>query len=328
MRCDAKWAELGRPLLLLAGLLLAAPAPAQDYPVKPIRLIVPYGAGGGSDFVGRVIGQKLSELLGQQVVVDNRPGAASLLGTEIAARSAPDGYTLLLADSGFTINPAFYRNIKYDPIKDFDPVSVVAETPYLLVVNPGLPYAGSLAEFLAAAKARPGAINMGSAGSGSGTHLTGELLKLRAGINLTHVPYKSAGAAVADVVGGQIQSTMSSPPAVLPLAKAGKRRVRQAQRADAGCADLCRRRRGRRAGDQLVLDHVGRRHPEARNQAPARGAHEGDRRARAARAACRRRPRAGAQYARGIQPHDRRGAAALDAGDPRRGNQAGIGGPP
>ena len=224
MRFDAKWAELARPLLLLAGLLLAAPASAQDYPVKPIRLIVPYGAGGGSDFVARVIGQKLSELLGQQVVVDNRPGVASLLGTEIAARSAPDGYTLLLADSGFAINPAFYRNIKYDPIKDFDPVSVVAETPYLLVVNPGLPYA-SLAEFLAAAKAKPGAINMGSAGSGSGTHLTGELLKLRAGINLTHVPYKSAGAAVADVVGGQIQSTMSSPPAVLPLVKAGKLRV-------------------------------------------------------------------------------------------------------
>src|SRR5258706_4143236 len=225
MRFDAKWAELARPLLLLAGLLLAAPASAQYYRVRPIRLIVPYGAGGGSDFVARVIGQKLSELLGQQVVVDNRPGAASLLGTEIAARSAPDGYTLLLADSGFTINPAFYKSIKYDPIKDFDPVSVVAETPYLLVVNPGLPYAGSLAEFLAAAKARPGAINMGSAGSGSGTHLTGELLKLRAGINLTHVPYKSAGADVADVVGGQIQSTMSSPPAVLPLVKAGKLRV-------------------------------------------------------------------------------------------------------
>ena len=215
---------MGRLILLLAGLLLAPLAQAQDYPVKPIRLIVPYGARGGSDIVGRVIGQKLTELLGQQVVVDNRPGAASLLGTELAARSAPDGYTLLLADSGFTINPAFYRSIKYDPIKDFDPVSVVAETPYLLVVNPGLPYA-SLAEFLAAAKAKPGAINMGSAGSGSGTHLTGELLKLRAGINLTHVPYKSAGAAVADVVGGQIQSTMSSPPAVLPLAKAGKLRV-------------------------------------------------------------------------------------------------------
>jgi tripartite-type tricarboxylate transporter receptor subunit TctC len=225
MRFDAKWADLGRFILLVAGLLLAAPAPAQEYPVKPIRLIVPFGAGGGSDFVGRVVGQKLTELLGQQVLVENRPGAASLLGTELAARSAPDGYTLLLADSGFTINPAFYKNIKYDPIKDFDPVSVVAETPYLLVVNPGLPYAASLAEFLAAAKAKPGAINIGSAGSGSGTHLSGELLKLRAGINLTHVPYKSAGAAVADVVGGQIQSTMSSPPAVLPLAKAGKLRV-------------------------------------------------------------------------------------------------------
>ena len=209
----------------LALFLVVTTAQAQDFPSRPIRLIVPYGAGGGSDFVGRLVGQKLSEQLGQQVVVDNRPGAASLLGTEIAARSPADGYTLLLADSGFTINPAFYKNIKYDPVKDFDPVTVVAETPYLLVVHPGLPYAGSLKEFLAAAKAKPGSINIGSAGSGSGTHLTGELLKLRAGIDLTHVPYKSAGAAVGDVVGGQIQVTMTSPPAALPLVKAGKLRA-------------------------------------------------------------------------------------------------------
>ncbi|MBL8376259.1 MAG: tripartite tricarboxylate transporter substrate binding protein [Burkholderiales bacterium] len=210
---------------LLSTLLAAASAHAQDWPSKPIRLIVPYGVGGGSDFVGRLVGQKLSEQLGQQVVVENRPGAASLVGTEAAARAAPDGYTLLLADSGFTINPAFYRNIKYDPTKDFAPVSVVAETPYLLVVNPSLPFAGSLKDFLAAAKAQPGRINVGSAGNGSGTHLTAELLKLRAGIDLTHVPYKSAGAAVGDVVGGQIQATMSSPPAALPLVKAGKLRA-------------------------------------------------------------------------------------------------------
>ena len=211
--------------VLLVFLLFIATAQAQEYPSKPIRLIVPYGAGGGSDFVGRLVGQKLSEQLGQQVLVENRPGAASLLGTEIAARSPADGYTLLLADSGFTINPAFYKNIKYDPVKDFDPITVVAETPYILVVHPGLPYSGSLKDFLAAAKARPGNINIGSAGSGSGTHLTGELLKLRAGINLTHIPYKSAGAAVADVVGGQIQATMTSPPAALPLVKAGKLRA-------------------------------------------------------------------------------------------------------
>ncbi len=212
-------------LLFLAGALLATAAPAQDYPTKPIRLIVPFGAGGGSDFVGRLVAQKLTEQLGQSVLVENRPGAASLLGTELAARSAPDGYTLLLADSGFTINPAFYRNIKYDPVKDFDPITVVAETPYLLVVNPALPYSASLKEFLAAARAQPGRINVGSAGNGSGTHMAGELLKLRAGIDLTHVPYKSGGAAVSDAVGGQIQSSMSSPPVAMPFAKAGKLRI-------------------------------------------------------------------------------------------------------
>ena len=212
-----------------AGLATAAwfptPAAAADYPNKPIRLIVPFGAGGGSDYVGRLVGQKLTEQMGQSVVVDNRPGAASLVGTEIAARAAPDGYTLLLADSGFTINSAFYKNVRYDALKDFDPVTVVAETPYLLVVYPNLPYAKSLKEYIAAAKAQPGRINIGSAGNGSGTHLSGELFKLRAGIKVTHVPYKSAGAAVADVVGGQIQSSMTSAPPALPLVKAGRLRI-------------------------------------------------------------------------------------------------------
>jgi tripartite-type tricarboxylate transporter receptor subunit TctC len=216
--------------LLAAGFVIATAlsAPgvfAQDYPSKPIRLIVPFGAGGGSDYVGRLVAQKLTEQMGQSVVVDNRPGAASLLGTELAARAVPDGYTLLLADSGFTINPAYYKNTKYDPLKDFDPITVVAETPYLLVVNPALPYAGSLKEFIAAAKAQPGTINIGSAGNGSGTHLSGELFKLRAGLNLTHVPYKSAGASVADVVSGQIQSSMSSAPPALPLVKAGRLKI-------------------------------------------------------------------------------------------------------
>ena len=195
---------------------------AQDYPTKPIRLIVPFGAGGGSDYVGRLVGQKLTEQTGQTVVVDNRPGAASLVGTEIAMRAAPDGYTLLLADSGFTINIAYYKNVKYNALKDFDPVTVVGETPYLLVVAPSLPYSGSLKDYIAAAKSGQ-KINIGSAGAGSGTHLSGELFKLRAGVtNIIHVPYKSAGASVTDVAGGQIQSTMTSPPPALPLLKSGR----------------------------------------------------------------------------------------------------------
>ena len=195
------------------------------YPDRPIRLVVPFGPGGGSDFVGRLIGIKLGEQMGQQVVVDNRPGAASLVGTEIVARAAPDGYTLCLCDVGFTINPAYYRKTAYDPLKDFDPVSVVAETPYLLVVNAALPYATNIKDFIAAAKASPGKINIGSAGSGSGTHFSGELFKQRAGIVATHVPYKSAGLASTDTASGQIQATMSTAPASMPLVKAGRLKI-------------------------------------------------------------------------------------------------------
>ena len=198
---------------------------ASTYPDRPIRLVVPFGPGGGSDYVGRLVGAKLTEQVGQQVVVDNRPGAASLVGTEIVARAAPDGYTLCLCDVGFTVNPAYYRKTSYDPLKDFDAITVVAETPYILVVNASLPYATSLKDFVAAAKAAPGKINIGSAGSGSGTHFSGELFKQRAGIVATHVPYKSAGLASTDVASGQIQATISTPPASMPLVKAGRLKI-------------------------------------------------------------------------------------------------------
>ena len=217
-------------ILVSAGVLPVSSAAfaaeaASEYPSKPIRLIVPFGPGGGSDYVGRLVGQKLNEQTGATVVVDNRPGAASLVGTELAMRGAPDGYTLLLADVGYTINPAYYTKTRYDPLKDFEPVSVVAETPYILVVNPGLPYVGSVKDFIAAAKAHPGKLTIGSAGSGSGTHFSGELFRQRAGINMIHVPYKGAGASTADTASGQIVSTMSTPPASLPLAKAGRIKI-------------------------------------------------------------------------------------------------------
>jgi tripartite-type tricarboxylate transporter receptor subunit TctC len=219
--------RLGVYLIAAAALVASNTLAAQgtDYPNRPIRLIVPFGPGGGSDYVGRLVGQKLTAQMGQQVVVDNRPGAASLVGTEIVARAAPDGYTLCLCDVGFTINPAYYRKTSYDPIKGFDPVMVVAETPYIIVVNPGLPYISSVKEFIAAAKAQPGKINLGSAGSGSGTHFSGELLKQRAGLNLVHVPYKSAGLSSADVASGQIQASMSTAPAAMPLVKAGRLKI-------------------------------------------------------------------------------------------------------
>ncbi len=220
--------KLKMRLFVLVGaiaFLTSGTAWAQGYPVRPIRLIVPFAAGGGSDFVGRLIAQKLGEQMGQTIVVDNRPGAASLIGTQMAARAAPDGYTLILADSGFTINIAFFKDPKYDALKDFDPVSVIAETPYLLVANPGLSYAANLKEFIAAAKAQPAKLTIGSAGSGSGTHMTGELFRLRAGINMTHVPYKSVGPAISDVVAGQIHSTIATAPVTLPLVKGGRLKI-------------------------------------------------------------------------------------------------------
>lgn len=215
-----RWGAIGALLVVACG-----SAWSQNYPVRPIRLIVPFSPGGGSDFVGRLSAQKLSEQMGQQVVVDNRAGAASLVGTEIVQRAAPDGYTLLLGDSGFTINLAYYKNATYDPLKHFEPVTVVADTPYILAVNPGLPYAGSLKDFIAAAKAQPGKLGIGSSGAGSGTHFSGELFRLRAGVNMIHVPYKGGGAVLADVMAGHIQSTMTTPPAAFPMVKSGRLKI-------------------------------------------------------------------------------------------------------
>lgn len=202
--------------------LPALAADAQEYPNRPIRLIVPFGPGGGSDYVGRLVGMKLTEQMGQQVVVDNRPGAASLVGTEMAARGAPDGYTLCLCDVGFVINPAYYKKTRYDPIKDFAPITVVAETPYIIV---GHPKTKSLKDLVAAARAAPGKLSLGSAGHGSGTHFSGELFKLGAKINMIHVPYKSAGLSTADVASDQIAASMSTPPAAMPMVKAGRIRI-------------------------------------------------------------------------------------------------------
>jgi tripartite-type tricarboxylate transporter receptor subunit TctC len=216
-----------RAALLAAGFGAALFLPAsnafpQDYPNRPIRLIVPFGPGGGSDYVGRLVGQKLTEQMGQQVVVDNRPGAASLVGTELAARGAPDGYTLCLCDVGFVINPAYYKKTKYDPLKDFEPITVVAETPYIIVAHPKT---SSLKDLISEAKAQPGKLAIGSAGHGSGTHFSGELFKLGAGINMIHVPYKSAGLSTADVASGQIASSMSTPPAAMSMVKAGRIKI-------------------------------------------------------------------------------------------------------
>lgn len=196
------------PLLLAAAAIPAASAIAADaWPIRPIRLVVPFAPGGGSDVTGRIIGQKLSELMAQSVVVDNRPGAASMLGTDVVARAAGDGYTLLLADLALTINPAYFvKQPPADPVKAFTGVALIAETPYILMVNPAVP-ATTVKDFLALARAQPGKLNIGSSGNGGGLHLTLELFKLRAGLDLNHIPYKGGGPAVNDAVAGQIQGT-------------------------------------------------------------------------------------------------------------------------
>jgi len=230
--------RLGRHLAALGAALLAWPgcgALAQPYPAKAVRLIVPFPAGGGSDIVGRIVAGRLTEQLKQQVFVDNRAGAGGSIGTEAAARAAPDGYTLVLAStSEIAVNPAIYTRLTYDTVRDLTPVALVASTPVVLVVHPSLPV-HSVKALVALARARPGDINMASAGNGTFTHLSGELFKSVTGINMTHVPYKGAPTALADLAAGQVQIMFSSLPAAVGLINGGRIRaiaVSTARRAD------------------------------------------------------------------------------------------------
>jgi tripartite-type tricarboxylate transporter receptor subunit TctC len=214
--------------ILLAGALLAAlPVAAfaqakTTYPTKPIRLIVAFAPGGSTDIIARLVGQKLSERLGQQVIIDNRGGAGGTIGTDMAAKSPADGYTLTMGTtSTHVIAPAIFPNVKYDPVKDFDSITLVASTPYLLVVHPGVK-AKTLKDFVALAKSQPGKLNYASAGSGTTTQIAMEMLKLAAGIDLVHVPYNGNGPAGTATMGGQVQALFGSMPAVLPHANSGK----------------------------------------------------------------------------------------------------------
>ena len=203
--------QAGLPVLLAgagATLLMPMAAPAQSYPARPVRLIVPFAAGGPVDAVGRLIAPRLSELWGQQVVIDNRAGANSIVGSEQAARAAPDGYTLLLVSAGFAINVSFYPKLPYDALRDFTLIVPLAFGPGILVTHPSLP-ARNLKELVAMAKAKPGVLTYGSSGPGAPTsHLGMELLKVTAGINLIHVPYKSMAPAMTDILGGQVHMGM------------------------------------------------------------------------------------------------------------------------
>ena len=173
-------------------------AHAAEYPTKPIRLIVPFSPGGSNDIMARLTAQKFTEGLGQQVIVDNRPGASGIVGTELAAEAPPDGYTMLMMSLTLTVNPSLYRKLPYDTVKDLVPVSLIASAPLMLVVNPSLPVK-SVKELIDHAKANPGKLNFGSGGTGTTPHLAGEMLKTMAGLQMTHVPYKGGGPALADL---------------------------------------------------------------------------------------------------------------------------------
>jgi tripartite-type tricarboxylate transporter receptor subunit TctC len=215
----------GEKILVVAATLAANIAVAQQYPNKPIRMIVPFAPGGGVDFTARLVGQKLGAVLNQSVVADNRAGAGGVIGTELAAKAAPDGYTLLLGSAGpLVILPGINTHLPYDPLRDFAPVALASTLPFLLVVHPSLP-PKSLAELIALAKARPGQLTYATAGNGSTTHLVIELFKSMAGIDIVHVPYKGAAPAVADVLAGQVQLMAGDLSTLMPQVKAGKLRA-------------------------------------------------------------------------------------------------------
>jgi tripartite-type tricarboxylate transporter receptor subunit TctC len=214
MTVRAIWLRLALSSALVCGAL--ASAQAQTYPSKPVRLVLPYAPGGIIDYVGRTLAQKLTENLGQPVVAENRPGAGGVLGTDSVARSAPDGYTLVLMDPAIVINPTLQADVPYDVFKSLQTVSIVSSSPEVLVISPTLPVK-TFSELVAYGKANPGKLNFASAGIGTTPHLAGEMFKLRTGIDATHIPYKGIGASYTDMMSGKVQMAFSSIAGALPF---------------------------------------------------------------------------------------------------------------
>src|SRR5712671_4562344 len=205
-------------------LVLAETVFAQAYPARPVRVLVGFTPGGGTDIMARFLTPRLSEYLGQQFVVENRPGAATNVATEIVAKAAPDGYTLLFTTSALAINASLYKNLQYDALRDLAPVSVLAESPNVLVANQGVP-AKDIKELVALARAKPGALNYSTAGAGTSQHLAGELFKMRTGSDIVHVPYKGTAPALAGVMGGEVQFSFANVPAILAHVRSGRLRA-------------------------------------------------------------------------------------------------------
>ncbi len=212
-------------LIAVTAFLISTVASSQNYPVRPVRLVVPFAPGGGTDLVARTIAQKLTEALGQSFVVENRGGAGGVIGADLVAKSAPDGYTLVMGTPGsMTINPSLTAKLPYDTLRDFAPISLATISPFVLTVHPSLPV-HNVREFVAFAKARPGQLNYGTSGNGSVAHLSTEYLKSLAQINLVHVPYKGSALALTDTLAGQLQVLFDNAPGVWPHVKAGKLRL-------------------------------------------------------------------------------------------------------
>ncbi|HLQ24734.1 MAG TPA: tripartite tricarboxylate transporter substrate binding protein [Acidiferrobacterales bacterium] len=209
--------------MLLAGAALGAQA--ENYPSKPIKMIVPFSVGGTTDILARIIGQELTKAWGQQVIIDNRPGAGGNIGADLVAKSAPDGYTLVMGTVGtHAINASLYKKMPYDTVKDFAPITLVAAVPNVLVVHPAVP-AKSVKELIEYAKANPGKLSFASSGNGTSVHLSGELFKAMAGVSMTHIPYKGSAPAIIDLMGGQVQLMFDNMPTALPHVKAGRLRA-------------------------------------------------------------------------------------------------------
>jgi tripartite-type tricarboxylate transporter receptor subunit TctC len=211
--------------LWISLFVLTFPAFAQNYPNRPVRLILPYTPGGGTDLIARPLAEKLSGNLGQQVIIDNRGGANGNIGMELVAKASPDGYTLVLAlTAQLAINPAFYPKLSYDPARDYAPITLLGTSPYLLTVNPSLPVK-SVKELIALAKAKPGQLTFATSGTGGIPHLAGELLKSMAGIDMVHVPYKGGGPALVDVIGGQVHMNFAVIPVAMTHVRTGRLRA-------------------------------------------------------------------------------------------------------
>ena len=224
---SAMFRRLGAALLVASAGLCPAAVLAQGadaYPSKPIRFILPFPPGGGTDILGRLLSERLAAQLGQPVVIENRGGAGGNVGAEAAARSAPDGYTIVLVAPSLAISPSLYSKLAYDPVRDFAPVSLVATVPNVMITHPSVP-ATTLSEFIALAKKKPGAMNFGSGGNGTSNHLAGELFNIVAGVRLVHVPYKGVNLAMNDVLTGEVHLVVIGIPAAAPHIKAGKLRA-------------------------------------------------------------------------------------------------------